>query len=795
MKKPFLLSSILLLSLILSAQIQTQQGVSYSYNGKNPRTPLPNVTIECMSANNTVISNSTGDFELVFNKLKIGDRIGPVRVKKREMMVFNQQAVDEWSIRKEPLCLILCDANEFERQKQELINIGKHEAQKKYDRQKAKLEKQLEASQIDRTKYEVELDKAWEELDRLHKHIDEYADLFARIDQSEIDTLAQQAMDMFNKGQVDEAVRLFEQGNYLERLKADNRTIQQADQLIENAKQGRANAEKDKEEHLQSLNAQIAAYKVQNEWEKAGLLMKGLADETQNVADIFDYALYSQNQKQLQEAEHYYLQSLEIYRLLAKNNPQFYEPEVAINLNNLANLYSNIQLFDVAESFYKESLEIRKRIAKNNTQAYEIDVASSMNNLALLYQKIQRFDEAESLFKEALNKYRQIAKDDPEAYESYVALVLNNLATLYSNTQQLNDAETMYKEALIIRRRLAKDLPREYEGDVSITLSNLATLYHKMKRSDEAKTMYEEALAICRHLAKDNPQVYESDVAWILNNMGILYEDTKRYDEAETMSVEALEIRKRLAKNNPKLYEPYVAMTLNNLANIYAETQRFDNAEALFLEALEIQKRLAKDNPPTYQPYVASTFYNLASLYFDIQRLDDADNMFKEALKIYQELAKDNPQVYELQVAMSLNNLAVLYTSSQRLNEAEAMFDEALRIYQQLAKDNPQIYESDIVLTIGNQAFIAILMKQYAKAEHLARKGLAIDPTYLPITNNLAAALLFQGKYNEAEIIYRQHKDVSKDIFLQDFNFFEEAGAIPEERKADVEHIKQLLMQ
>ena len=226
-----------------TAQTQTQKGISYRYNGKNPRTPLPNVTVDCITANNTVISDSTGSFTLNFNKLKMGDRIGMVKVKKREMMVFNQHAVDEWSIRKEPLCLILCDAKEFEQQKQNLIAIGRREAEGKYNRQKAELEKQLEASQIDRAKYESELDKAYEELDRLRQHLDEYADLFARIDESEIDSLAQQAMDLFNRGQVDEAVKLFEQGNYLEKLKASNRAIKQADQLIEAAEQGKAKAE------------------------------------------------------------------------------------------------------------------------------------------------------------------------------------------------------------------------------------------------------------------------------------------------------------------------------------------------------------------------------------------------------------------------------------------------------------------------------------------------------------------------------------------------------------------------
>ena len=84
-------------------------------------------------------------------------------------------------------------------------------------------------------------------------------------------------------------------------------------------------------------------------------------------------------------------------------------------------------------------------------------------------------------------------------------------------------------------------------------------------------------------------------------------------------------------------------------------------------------------------------------------------------------------------------------------------------------------------------------MKQYAESEQLAREGLAVDSTRHIIFTNLAAALLFQGKYTEAEKIYRQYMDELKDGFLDDFRQFAEAGVIPKECEADVEKIKQIL--
>ena len=170
--KTLLLPLLILCCAYSNGQTQ-QQGVAYRYNGKNARTPLGNVTISYDANTRTTNSADDGKFSLTLTGKKMGDRIGLVTVRKREMMVFNQHAVDEWSVRREPLRLILCNADEFERQKENLIAIGKREAKKKYDRQKADLEKQLAEGKIKLQEKDAALDKAYEDLERVRKHIDE----------------------------------------------------------------------------------------------------------------------------------------------------------------------------------------------------------------------------------------------------------------------------------------------------------------------------------------------------------------------------------------------------------------------------------------------------------------------------------------------------------------------------------------------------------------------------------------------------------------------------------------------
>ena len=829
--KNLLLFICLFITTIGFAQVQTQKGISYRYNGKNPRTPLPDVTIECVTANNTVNSDSTGSFTLTFNKLKMGDRIGLVTVKKREMMVFNQHAVDEWSIRKEPLCLILCDADEFDRQKREYMDLGRRDAKRKYDRQKAELEKQLEEGKIKQGDLENALYVAYEKLKKLQEEIDKYADDLARIDMSELDEKMQEILEMYQRGETEEAIERLKSLKLAEEFDketAHNEAVQQELQKSDSKLQTL----------VEQMKNSVALLKNSGEWEEAGKYLKRIADKTNNYDDIFEYALFCQNQNNHQEAIEYNNHALLLIDEDTDKDSEDYQHKRTALLNNFGNLYEVTQRLAEGEAAYQEALVILRRLAKSTPQAYEPDVAMTLNNLGILYKDAQRLAESEAAYQEALGIYRRLAKSTPQAYEPYVALTLSNLGLLYSDTQRFAESEAAYQEALGICRRLAEANQHAYEPDMATTLNNLGKLYFDTQRFAESEAAYQEALGIYRRLAEANPQAYEPYLALTLNNLGNLYSNTQRLAESEAAYQEALGIQRCLAKANPQAYEPYVALTLNNLGILYKVTQRLAESEATYQEALGIYRRLAKANPQAYEPYLATTLYNLGILYKDIQRLAESETAYQESLGIYRRLAKANPQAYEPDVATTLYNMGLLHIQQEDYLKAIPVFEEALAIYRRLAQNNlayensymgslyrliqlypltkehakcyevneerllilkgrcqedAESYQEDYVSSLGNQSFQCIFVKQFEKAEQYATEALTIDPSQQWIFINLAAAYLFQGKNDEAEEIYRLFKNDLKDNFLQHFNDFEAAGVIPKERKADVERIRKML--
>ena len=752
MKKIVSIITVLLAVLFVQAQTITQNGVSYRYNGKNPRTPIGGVYIKPVTADNGVVSNaSNGSFSVVLKNLKMGSRIGNVKVTKQGMMVFNQQAVDEWNVRKDPLCLILCDANEFQKQKKNLIAIGERQAKKKYDKKLAELIKRNEAQQLQIDDYYNKLDSLEKEYQNALKHMDEYADVFARIDESEIDTLAQRAIELFNKGEIDESIRLFEQGNYMKKLDDALHTKAQAQNLRNVADSAEALADKDIEECVKSIKAQVSAYQVKNDYEKVGELLKGMADRLQTLDAIWDYILFNKMQNKFKEEELY---SYKIFQLIEQGNYQKKEILLLPLYISLGDLSCNLQDFSDSENILKTALEICCRQSKDNPDL-EPGLLFIYKSLGQLYQKMHRLGESEAMYKSELEVYERLSKNNPKVYEPELADLYVNLGVLYYDLHRFSDSEAMYKSALEIRKRLAVDNPKVHEPELATSYNNLGVLYNNLQRFSDSEAMYKSALEIQKRLATDNPKAYEPGLASSYNNLGILYCDIKRFSDSEAMHKSALEIRKRLAVDNPKVYEPELATSYNNLGVLYNDLQRFSDSEAMYKSALEIRKRLAVDSPKVYEPGLATSYNNLGNLYYDTKRFNDSEIMEKSSLEILEHLSKDNPDVYESNIATCYDKLGSIYSKMQRFTDSETMYKLALEIRKRLSKNNPKVYDGNLAASYNNLGVLYCTIQRYTDSEAMYKSALEIRKR-LATDNPKAYEEDLASSYNNLGLLYRK---------------------------------------
>ena len=210
-------------------------------------------------------------------------------------------------------------------------------------------------------------------------------------------------------------------------------------------------------------------------------------------------------------------------------------------------------------------------------------------------------------------------------------------------------------------------------------------------------------------------------------------------------------------------------------------------------QTLAIFERLAQSNPQAYEPDLAMSYNNLAILYSDTQRFADSEAMYKQAIEIRKRLTQSNPQAYSTDLASLYYNIGNLYLFNDHLSESEEMFMASLDIYENLTEEGLRYYANNKWRVLVNLSFVSIFNYRFTDAEKYSSEAVKMDSTKIFAYTNLASSLLMQGKYEEAEKIYRQYKIELKDGFLSDFAEFERLGIIPEEREKDVERIKAML--
>lgn len=230
------------------------------------------------------------------------------------------------------------------------------------------------------------------------------------------------------------------------------------------------------------------------------------------------------------------------------------------------------------EPLFKRSLAIRE----NTRGPDHADIAISLNNLAQLYRVQGKYAEAEPLYRRSLAISEQVLGPD----HATVALSLNNLAELYRHQRKYADAESLCRRALAIREKtLAPD-----HQDVAQSLNNLAALYQDQGKNTEAEQLNKRALAIWeKAVGPDHPSVARS-----LNNLAELYRGQRKYADAEPLYKRSLAIwEKTLGQHHPD-----VALVLNNLAFFYYAQRKYDEAEPLYKRSLAIyEKALGPDHP------------------------------------------------------------------------------------------------------------------------------------------------------------------------------------------------------
>ena len=246
-----------------------------------------------------------------------------------------------------------------------------------------------------------------------------------------------------------------------------------------------------------------------------------------------------------------------------------------------------------------------RQLAETNPAAYEPDLAMSINNLANVLSETGDRPGALKAAQEAVDICKRLAKTNPAAYEPDLAMSINNLAGFLSETGDRSGGLKAAQEAVDIYKRLAKTNPAAYEPDLAMSINNLANHLSETGDRSNALKAAKEAVEIYKHLAKINSAAYEPVWAMSINNLAASLSETGDSASALKAAQEAVDIRRRLTKANPAAYEPALAASINNLANFLSETGDRSGALKAAQEAVALYEKANRQTPGAFEQQLA----------------------------------------------------------------------------------------------------------------------------------------------------------------------------------------------
>jgi tetratricopeptide (TPR) repeat protein len=183
-----------------------------------------------------------------------------------------------------------------------------------------------------------------------------------------------------------------------------------------------------------------------------------------------------------ESAEEHYKEALKIYRALAGRNPDAFNSDLAMTLNNLAGLYKDLRNFESAEEHYKEALKIYRALARRNPDAFNSDLAETLNGYGNLYRELKKFEEANKFYSEAFELYQCMAKKSPYAFEHFLVRIKADISRLYIDSGKESEGITCLNDCLK-RNDLLPDLGAE-------SFAALGAAQERLQNAKEAAENY-----------------------------------------------------------------------------------------------------------------------------------------------------------------------------------------------------------------------------------------------------------------------------------------------------------------
>lgn len=166
-----------------------------------------------------------------------------------------------------------------------------------------------------------------------------------------------------------------------------------------------------------------------------------------------------------------------------------------------------------------------------------------------------------------------------------------------------------------------------------------------------------------------------------------------------------------------------------------------------------------------------------ANLYFESKKYERAFNVFTQAFDLKKEYSKKKNVTGTIRDARTI-----------LLKKYSGHFDKTIKEKKEIPYDR-----KEYIMDLEEISSYALYATKYDIAEKYTVEGIDFSPENMKFNSNLAVSLLLQGKFYDAEKIYRKFRDGNSQFLKGELEAICKAGIVPKGQEADVEIIKKLL--
>lgn len=679
MKKIALFSICFCLLVASNGQI-TQKGIVKEYNSHGKT--LSGVGISIPSANDfqPAISNSDGTFQLHFSHHRAGDVIYNVKITKDDYEIVNiYDFKDGWTLStQDTMTIIVARRGVIAEKRSRYYNIMDKYTEESYKKKIRKLKEELANQTINAEEYRQRTLAAEEELRRAYEKIDAYADLFARVDVDAMDSTSSLAIHYLQEGNIDQAIRLFEDLNLVEQLNRKvalrNQSEDAIQQLIpklreEIAYRNLAGGTRNLERIDLIYNSIIASDPDNFEYQKdyvQFLVEENNLDKANAMGEKILLSAQAPLEKKIighelgmiQYKKNHYSTAIEILKqalsetvMLKEGDSITYLLQQSDILNTLANVYIDVQQYSQAQECLNTSNILGRQLVRlDSTKLYLY--ASNLSNISELYRSIgilnrdsASIQQALRYNEDAISVLESISDSNIHDPQYHLGIKYNNRGSIFLETSHLDSALFYLGKADTLWNKIYSKNPHKYVVSWCNTLANLALAYSRDKQYEQAHLTYSRALTLCQSAVSTHS--LKPIMVSMLTSEGVLLRKEKRYEDAKLKYLAALKLQEELMQEDNQHYSQAKEYIYNNLAVVCFFAKQLDSAVQYYTLQREELEGIIREHPG-YDDYgLAECTYYIAYCYYNLKDAKHGIPAYKKARRLFVQYGKKAPGRYD----------------------------------------------------------------------------------------------------------------------------------------------------